>query len=161
MPDGDDLIGEMFTDRYPGSKTIVRAVATKEEKPMTIQAHYEKQVWGQPTIKTIRGVRTELYSAGCFARALGRSLVTIRSWERQGRIPKAPYALASTTAGPRGESVKRRYYTEASIVSALNAFSDAGLLDVRRIDWDSPEAIGVTARITLEWGNEIAAFNES
>ena len=159
----DDLIGELFTTTYPGSKRVVRSIlSTREAGRMTaIQAHYEKAVWGQPTIKTIRGVRIELYSIGCFARALGRSLVTIRSWERLGRIPPAPYALPSTTAGPRGVSTKRRYYSEASIISALNAFSDAGLLDVRRIDWETPEARELTERISREWSLEIASFNAS
>ena len=77
----------------------------------------------------------ELFSAGAFALALGRPLVTVRLWERKGYIPRAPYRLKSMLV----DGVKKpgwRMYSRTMIVATLEAFEARGLIEAPRIDWN-------------------------
>ena len=152
-----DVIGELFEERYPGSKQKRKSLTSARYNPAGqiggINQTYDTEAWGKPVQKTIRGNPIDLYSIGCFARAIDRSIPTIRKWERGGKIPKAPFVFAGNP-GPRGNSVSRRYYSEQSIIAVLDAFRELGLTDIF-IDWSSPEAKAFTARVTKAWAEEV------
>lgn len=120
---------------YPGSKKKRRPVDPKVESKK--KAVEDQTSWDSaPLLKTLpNGTTVELFSAGTFASALGRPLVTIRLWERKGYIPRAPYRLKSIIV--KGEKKPGwRMYSRAMIESALQSFQSRGLLEAPRIDWD-------------------------
>jgi hypothetical protein len=134
----NDKIEEIFgslDQYYPGSKKKRRSQNPEVEKKR--QEAAERQSWSlNPQVKTLgNGKQVELFSAGTFALALGRPLVTVRLWERKGYIPKAPYRLKSIIVD--GEKKPGwRMYSRAMIESALQSFQSRGLLEAPRIDWD-------------------------
>ena len=131
-----DPVDAFFNDLdeyYPGSKKKRRPVNPEAKKP----APKEQGAWdAEPQTKKLpNGNVVELFSAGAFALALGRPLVTIRLWERKGYIPRAPYRLKSMMV----KGVKKpgwRMYSRAIIESTVKAFESRGLLDAPRIDWN-------------------------
>jgi hypothetical protein len=126
----DDMFGKL-DEFYPGSKRKRRAV----EKP--VKEKLDKDNWEvKPVIKKLPNGKTlELYSAGAFAAALGRPLVTVRLWERKGYIPKAPYRLKSMMVDGK-KKPGWRMYSRAMIESSLQSFQSRGLLEAPRIDWN-------------------------
>jgi len=83
-----------------------------------------------------------LFSAGMFANALGRPLVTLRLWERKGYIPRAPYRLRSIIVN--GEKKPGwRMYSRAMIESALESFRSRDLIEAPRIEWDQHRDLSV------------------
>jgi hypothetical protein len=85
--------------------------------------------------KLPNGSVVELFSAGAFALALGRPLVTIRLWERKGYIPRAPYRLKSIVV----DGVKKpgwRMYSRDIVEATIKAFEARGLMEAPRIDWN-------------------------
>lgn len=143
--------------KYPGSKRNLRSVyAATAKKDREVEAR-DTDVWGDPIVKYIAGNPLNLYRIGGLARALGRTVYTIRQWEAEGRIPPAPYLWRGT--GPRGASGNRRYYTETAIRSAVDAFDAEGLLEDVRIDWSSEAAERVSAAIAAAWAAEVEQYN--
>lgn len=160
-----DFIDELFVERYPGSKTEIRSAAIsagRQENAARSAPHplFDPETWGDPRVKTIAGRPTELYTVGSFARALGRQVVTIRKWERDGRIPVPPYRMPGR-AGPRGDAGARRYYSQKSILSALEAFKEYGFLYAVRVDWASDDAKNMSLKIAEAWKQEIIEFNNT
>jgi len=130
----EDIFGA-FDEFYPGSKKKRRSVDPKVESKK--KAAEAQDSWdSSPQLKTLpNGTTVELFSAGTFASALGRPLVTIRLWERKGYIPRAPYRLKSIIV--KGEKKPGwRMYSRAMIESALQSFQSRSLLEAPRIDWD-------------------------
>jgi hypothetical protein len=88
----EDLIDEMFSaidQYYPGSKRKRKLV--KEEKPKVI---VEKTWDARPFVKTLpSGIDVEMFTLGALAQALGRPIVTVRTWGMLGYLPNAPYRL--------------------------------------------------------------------
>jgi len=128
----EKLIAEL-DEYYPGSK--------KKRKPLNPQAKKpkpkEESSWdSKPQVKQLpNGNVVELFSAGDFALALGRPLVTVRLWERKGYIPRAPYRSRSILV--KGEKKPgNRMYSRAIIESTVEAFKKRNLLDIPRIDWN-------------------------
>lgn len=129
----DKLLQEL-DEYYPGSKRKRRPVDPKAKKP---KKAVDEGSWdAEPQVKTLpNGNVIELYSAGSFALALGRPLVTIRLWERKGYIPRAPYRLKSIIV----KGVKKpgwRMYSRAIIEATIKSFESRGLLEAPRIDWN-------------------------
>lgn len=129
----DKLLQEL-DEYYPGSKRKRRPADPNAKKPKKV---VEEGAWdANPQVKTLpNGNVIELYSAGSFALALGRPLVTIRLWERKGYIPRAPYRLKSMIVS----GVKKpgwRMYSRAIVESTVKSFETRGLLDTPRIDWN-------------------------
>lgn len=127
---------------YPGSKKKRRAVDPKVEAKK--QKKLEEGSWDSaPQVKKLpNGNTVELFSAGAFAQALGRPLVTIRLWERRGYIPRAPYRLKSMMVN----GVKKpgwRMYSRAIIESTIESFKAHGLLEAVRIDWNSQTDLSI------------------
>ena len=119
---------------YPGSKKKRRPLDPKAKKPRAVK---EEGAWdAEPMPKTLpNGNVVELFSAGAFALALGRPLVTIRLWERRGYIPRAPYRLKSMIV----DGVKKpgwRMYSREIVETTIKSFEKRGLLEAPRIDWN-------------------------
>jgi hypothetical protein len=128
----DRLFAEL-DDYYPGSKKKRRPLNPQAKKPEI----KEEGSWdASPQVKTLpNGNVVELFSAGAFALALGRPLVTIRLWERRGYIPRAPYRLKSMLV----DGVKKpgwRMYSRDMVESTIKAFEARGLMEAPRIDWN-------------------------
>lgn len=123
---------ESESEFYPGSRRKRRPKGQPKERSSA------PEELGRPVQKLLNGDLVDFYSAGALATALGKSLVTIRLWERKGYLPKAPYRLISENAdGPL--QAGRRYYTLPLIAAAVDEFQKRGLLDAR-VEWgDHPD----------------------
>lgn len=135
MQDEIDKLFGTLDDYYPGSKQKRRAVNPEVEKRRLAKA--EAGAWDErPMLKTLPNGKTlELFSAGAFANALGRPLVTIRLWERRGYIPRAPYRLKSQMLN--GKKVAGwRMYSREIVEATLESFRSRDLLEAPRIEWD-------------------------
>ena len=128
----DRLLSELDA-YYPGSKKMRRPLNPQAKKP---KAQEEGSWDANPQVKTLpNGSVVELFSAGAFALALGRPLVTVRLWERKGYIPRAPYRLKSMLV----DGVKKpgwRMYSRDMVESTIKAFEARGLMEAPRIDWN-------------------------
>lgn len=144
--------------KYPGSKRSIRSVVQAQARRDVREGRYDKQTWGDPVVKKIRGESLNLYTVGCLARALGRSVPSIRLWERQGKLPPAPFVWKGDP-GPKGGSGNRRYYTEAAITAAVTAFDEADLLVETRVDWSSDAAQEASAAIFAAWSAEVEKYS--
>jgi len=119
---------------YPGSKKKRRPLNPEAKKH---KAAKEEGSWdSEPQVKKLpNGSVVELFSAGAFALALGRPLVTIRLWERKGYIPRAPYRLKSIVV----DGVKKpgwRMYSRDIVEATIKAFEARVLMEAPRIDWN-------------------------
>lgn len=135
-------------DKVPGSKKERRPDSSVAAKRRS-HAFKESNGWDDsPVIRTVRGVETELFPIGAFAQALEKSVVTIRSWEKRGYIPAAPYRLRSKTL--QGQKVNgNRVYTRALVEIAIEEFSSRGLLGAARVEWSRYEDL--TESIVSRW----------
>jgi hypothetical protein len=132
----EDQVDKFFgglDDYYPGSKKKRRPVDPNAKPKKT----KEEGSWdANPQVKKLpNGSVVELFSAGAFALALGRPLVTIRLWERKGYIPRAPYRLKSIVVN----GVKKpgwRMYSRDIVEATVKAFEARGLTEASRIDWN-------------------------
>lgn len=112
---------------YPGSRTV-RGAARAEAAPV-VPDWYEK-----PQLKKLNGHEVEMFTVGALARALNKTVHTIRMYERNGYIPNTPYRLPSRVIN--GQTRKgRRLYTREMITAAVESFQERGLLDAPRIAW--------------------------
>lgn len=129
----DRILAEL-DEFYPGSKQKRRPLNPEAKKP---RVKKEEGSWdSEPQVKKLpNGSVVELFSAGAFALALGRPLVTIRLWERKGYIPRAPYRLKSIVVN----GVKKpgwRMYSRDIVEATIQAFEARGLMEAPRIDWN-------------------------
>jgi hypothetical protein len=101
---------------YPGSLQRVNSAASGNE---TIPE------WRKRSRKfTIAGVEQEFFGTKELAEALNRTSITIRDWERQGKIPKATFVRPGKDA--RG---KRRLYSLAQVEGIVKIAAEEGILD--------------------------------
>jgi hypothetical protein len=130
----DDFIDSTFADLdnfYPGSKRKRKPVVAK--KP---EVEPDSNWDSKPYRKTLpNGRDLEMFTIGALAAALGRPVISIRVWIKEGHIPAAPYRLPSTKNKNGGEHPGRRLYSRAMIEKLVELFSSAGLLHVKRIEW--------------------------
>jgi len=136
----------------PGTKKPRREstpVADKRRK----KALGESNGWdSDPIIKLVKGVETELFTIGALAQALEKTVVTIRSWEKKGYIPAAPYRLRSKSLN--GKKVNgNRVYTRVLIEIAIEEFNRRGLLGSARVEWNLHEDL--TDVIVERWKSEV------
>ena len=76
-----------------------------------------------------------MYTLGALADALGRPIVTLRLWMKEGHLPPSPYRLPTTTDKNGQKRPGRRLYTKSMIEATVEIFSRAGLLYKNRVDW--------------------------
>lgn len=91
----------------------------------------DTQVWDEkPTFYLFGGVEREFFTISQLAMALGRSVVTIRSWEHKGLLPKTPYR----SPRPKGEMLPgvvpkgMRLWTRDQILGILRIASEEGVI---------------------------------
>lgn len=141
----DDAFGDL--DKfYPGSRRLRRAV----EPSAAMRAVSGDNSWdSSPVIKVLpNGRQVEMFSIGAMCAALGRPEVTLRHWERQGYIPKAPYRFREAVLN--GKRVPgRRLYTRAMIEAAIMAFERHQVISSKRINWANHATL--TAELLEAW----------
>ena len=125
-------IDEVFADLdqfYPGSKR-------KRREASAAPVNKSDGAWdANPIIKVHKGVETEFFMLGAFAKALGKSNVTMRLWERKAYIPKSPYRLPSSTLPDGRKIAGKRVFTRELIEAAVEEFAKRGLLGTARVEW--------------------------
>jgi hypothetical protein len=109
---------------YPGS---TRRIAPPRPAAQADAAPDADRWDAKPTVVTMGGETVELFSIGQLAQALERDPVTIRAWERDGIIPRAPYRTKSSD--PRA---KRRAYTRRHVEGMRAIAAEEGLLNSSR-----------------------------
>lgn len=115
-----------MTDYYPGSKTPRKSYQEKPSPPPPELG----EPYGFYPVKGRKGV-WPMYTLGQLAAALLRKPVTLRRWESQGIIPRAPYLVRgiSNLDGTRDKRGDRRLYGLAHIQGIVNIAAEEGLLD--------------------------------
>jgi hypothetical protein len=146
----EDFIEDMFSaidEYYPGSKRkrkVVEQVPVKESEP---------QEWdSRPFVKTLpNGRDVEMFALGSLAKALGRPIVTVRTWETLGYLPSAPYRLGDRVDKNGDTRRGRRLYSRAMIEAAVEIFVRHGLLGRDKIEWSAYQE--VPQELADEWEN--------
>jgi hypothetical protein len=154
----EDFIDSTFADLdayYPNSKRKRRDSASKAVEHVPIQ-----QWDAKPQVKTLpNGKDVELFTVGSLAQALGRPFVSIRVWNENGYLPRAPYRLP-TKKNKHGEEHKgRRLYSRAMIVAAVEIFAKNGLLDLKRIEWSLHQHVSI--ELAEAWVKILAEENQA
>jgi hypothetical protein len=131
----DDFIESMFSDvdqYYPGSKR-----KRKEKVEPKHEIHPDFAWDARPRITTLpSGEDIELFTIGAIAAALGRPVITIRTWIKEGYLPAAPYRLPVKKNVNGKDHQGRRLYSRAMVEKVVELFGKSGLLYIKRIDWD-------------------------
>lgn len=126
-------IDEVFADLdqfYPGSRR------KRRPEPENSTRRADAQSWdSKPLVKMFNGTPTEFFYTGDFAKALGKSPVTMRLWERKSYIPKSPYRLPSTLKKDGTSVPGKRVFTRPLIEAAVDEFGQRGLLGAARVEW--------------------------
>lgn len=116
-----------MTDYYPGSKVPRKPLqpASPPVPPPELGEPY-----GFYPVKGRAGV-WPMYTLGQLATALLRKPVTLRRWESQGLIPRAPYLVhgVSNLDGTRDKRGDRRLYGLAHVQGIVDIAQEEGLLD--------------------------------
>lgn len=126
-------IDNVFADLeqyYPGSRRKRRDLSE------TVQSRtVDNDAWdAKPIVKSYNGVETEFFYPGALAKALGKKSVTIRLWERNSNIPKAPFRLPGYIRAGK-EVPGKRVYTRELIEIAIDEFDKRGLIGAERVEW--------------------------
>lgn len=85
----------------------------------------------------VNGIVRKFYTIGSLAKALGKTPVTIRSWEQKGWLPAANFR----TKAPNGEQIPgkavkgKRLYSQEQVVFLAEAY-DKYVLSPRKPNWD-------------------------
>lgn len=132
MTDNKDYIEDSFADLdifYPGSKRKRRETPKPEVQP---EAGWDAKSYK----KTLpNGKDVEMFTIGALASALGRPLITVRAWIKEGYLPASPYRLPTKKNVNGEDHMGRRLYSRPMVESAVELFNKVGLLHKKRIDW--------------------------
>jgi hypothetical protein len=146
----DDFIDQAFADLdeyYPGSKKKRKAVAKKDPE-IVVSKNWDSN----PTKRTLpNGKDVELFLIGSLASALGRPIITIRTWIKEGYLPSAPYRLPVKKDINGKDHQGRRLYSRAMIEAVIERFDKAGILETKRIDWSQHQHL--SNEIAEAWSN--------
>lgn len=134
-----DLFDETFAgleNFYPGSKRKRREPEKPKEK---IATH-----WEQDYIKKYlpNGEQVEMYTLGSLAKAINRSVKTLRAWIDAGHIPTSPYRMPSTVSAKGKEYAGRRLYSKRMVEAVVDIFESAGLISADRVEWSVHRNLG-------------------
>ena len=144
----DDLIDSTFADLdvfYPGSKRKRKTIEPKKPE-VTPDVSWDSK----PYIKTLpNGKNIEMFTIGALAQALGRPVITIRVWLKEGYLPASPYRLPAKKNKNGEDHLGRRLYSRAMVEKVVELFRAAGILDIKRIEW--PTHRQVTLDIVEAW----------
>ena len=154
MPEGsgmsEDFIDSTFSDLdsyYPGSKR-----KRKEPDIKIVEVQPDASWDSKPYIKPLpNGKDIEMFTIGALASALGRPVITIRTWIKEGYLPASPYRLPAKKNSKGVDQQGRRLYSRAMVESAVELFNSAGLLYIKRIEWSLHRQL--SNEIAEAWGN--------
>lgn len=147
-----DYIDQSFSgldDYYPGSKR-------KRRVAVDPVAEFDNEGWASRPIKKRmpNGKELELFTIGALAAALGRPVITVRTWIKEGYLPSSPYRLPTTKNRNGNDHKGRRLYSKAMVEKAIELFAAAGLLTEKRIEWSTHRQL--SDKIAEAW-NQIRA----
>ena len=147
MPDEIDKLFEDLDNYYPGSK---RKRKEKVVKPPEITLD---SAWDAKPIKKAlpNGKEVELFSIGALAGALGRPIITVRTWIKEGYLPASPYRLPAKKNSKGDDHLGRRLYSRAMVEAVIRLFDSAGLLNIKRIEWSAHRQL--SNEIAEAWNN--------
>ena len=124
----------MFSDvdqYYPGSKRKRKPIVAKKPE-VELDLNWD----AKPIKKTLpNGRDLEMFTIGALAAALGRPVITLRAWIKEGYLPAAPYRLPSTKDVNGKDHQGRRLYSRAMVEKVVEILRTVGLLEVKRIEW--------------------------
>lgn len=144
----DDFIENSFADLdayYPGSKRKRKAPVQKEP-----EVQIDKNWDAKPYSKTLpNGTDIDMFTIGALAAAVGRPVITIRTWIKEGYLPASPYRLPDTVDKYGKTNFGRRMWSRAMIESLIEKLDRAGLLYVKRIEW--PDHRNLSKEIAEAW----------
>lgn len=147
----EDYIENSFADLdpfYPGSKR-------KRREPPKPEVIPDLNWDAKPYKKTLpNGNDIEMFTIGALANALGRPLITVRAWIKEGYLPASPYRLPTKKNVNGEDHLGRRLYSRPMIESAVELFGKYGLLHTKRIEWSNYQQLSVD--IAEAW-NQIRA----
>jgi hypothetical protein len=130
----DDLIDSTFAELdkyYPGSKRERKPVAVKKPEIET-DTNWDSK----PIKKTLpNGSDLEMFTIGALAAAVGRPVVSVRAWIKEGYLPQSPYRLPTKKDRNGKDHAGRRLYSRAMVESLVEILEKAGLLQLKRIEW--------------------------
>lgn len=143
-PQGVDDLMSLFGDlpEWPGG-TPPRNRQPKQEDPSEYNG-------AKPKSYRINGIDMKMFTVGQLALAVDRKAVTIRSWEKNGIIPRATYRTPAP-AGPQlpGKPSKgRRLYSQAQVDLILEAIT------TYRIGTKNPDWVGFSKHIQQHWNEQ-------
>jgi hypothetical protein len=129
MSDEIDRLFEELDTYYPGSKRKRKEKVIKEADP--------EAAWDTKPIKKKlpNGNEVELFTIGAMANALGRPVITIRTWIKEGYLPASPYRLPAKKNKNGEDHQGRRLYSRAMVERTVSLFHSAGLLHTKRVEW--------------------------
>jgi hypothetical protein len=129
MSDEIDRLFEELDTYYPGSKRKRKEKVIKEADP--------EVAWDSKPIKKKlpNGNEVELFTIGAMANALGRPVITIRTWIKEGYLPASPYRLPAKKNKNGEDHQGRRLYSRAMVERTVSLFHSAGLLQTKRVEW--------------------------
>jgi hypothetical protein len=129
MSDEIDRLFEELDTYYPGSKRKRKEKVIKEPDP--------DFAWDAKPIKKKlpNGNEVELFSIGALAGALGRPIITVRTWIKEGYLPASPYRLPAKKDKNGEDHQGRRLYSRAMVERTVSLFHSAGLLHTKRVEW--------------------------
>lgn len=146
MSDEIDKLFEDLDSYYPNSK---RKRKEKAVKAPEVEPDF---AWDtKPYKKTLpNGKEVEMFTIGALAAALGRPVITIRTWIKEGYLPASPYRLP-TKKNSKGEDHQgRRLYSRAMVEAVIELFNSAGLLHTKRVEWSLHRQL--SNEIAEAWG---------
>ena len=117
----NDPLGDAIERRfYPGSSQEIR---DPTEPPPTRPDNDEDPWDAYPVVFPWRGSDTEFFTLGALAKAMGKSPITLRTWERRGWLPLARYRTSSVNP-----QKAKRLYTRAQVEGIVKIAREEGLL---------------------------------
>lgn len=125
-----------IAERYPGSSRVRHV--NRVERPVDDP---DPTAWDRaPQRFKVKGVDREFFTVGALAEALGRRPGTLRKWEREGLLPRAPFRKPSDD--PRGV---RRLYSRDHVEAIVKIAYEEGLMGQ---NFNTPiEATAFTTRV--------------
>jgi len=114
---------------YPGNvPPRGRSESNEKDENIDVLPYREYLVGGDPT---------KFYTVGSLAKALGRSPITVRSWESKGWLPAATFRAPAPRAQqiPGKPSRGARLYSREQIDFLVDAFYRFRLDKVKGHDW--------------------------
>lgn len=120
----------MLDDYYPGSKR------KRKEKPVVKEVEVPAGWDARPYKKTMpNGKDIQMFTLGALAQALGRPIITLRVWMKEGYLPMPPYRLPDTIGKDGVARNGRRLYSRPMIEAAVDIFRSNGIYGLARVEW--------------------------